>query len=178
MFERSIEEGLKLRKEKTAEIEREEKNINKELFKRYFTNYTLLSLSDMYKKLCKTEGARNENWEYLIKRVLKNMVKNVPVGNASKIGMNEKIKYIVERILCFNQSGQGLKILTPNQMLSRLSISLAQLKARNNYEKLKNEIRQLLYSLYRSKKHYKKYLWKLGWHYLKHGDNIYEQQKQ
>ena len=36
MFERSIEEGLKLRKEKTAEIEREEKNINKELFKRYF----------------------------------------------------------------------------------------------------------------------------------------------
>ena len=42
------------------------------------------------------------------------MVKNVPVGNASKIGMNEKIKYIVERILCFNQSGQGLKILTPN----------------------------------------------------------------
>ena len=61
MFERSIEEGLKLRKEKTAEIEREEKNINKELLKRYFTNYTLLSLSDMYKKLCKTEGARNEN---------------------------------------------------------------------------------------------------------------------
>ena len=61
MFERSIEEGLKLRKEKTAEIEREEKNINKELFKRYFTNCTLLSLSDMYKKLCKAEGARNEN---------------------------------------------------------------------------------------------------------------------
>ena len=59
MFERSIEEGLKLRKKKTAEIEREEKNINKELFKRYFTNYTLLSLSDMYKKSCKTEGTRN-----------------------------------------------------------------------------------------------------------------------
>ena len=48
--------------------------------------------------------------------------------------------------------GKGLKILTPNQMLSRLSISLAQLKAGNNSEKLKNEIRQLLYSLYRSKK--------------------------
>ena len=86
------------------------------------------------------------------------MMKNVPGGNASKIGMNEKIKYIVEPILYFNQSGQGLKILTLNQMLSRLSISLAQLKARNNYETLKNEIRQLLYSLYRSKKHYKKYL--------------------
>ena len=47
------------------------------------------------------------------------------------------------------QSAKGLKILTPNQMLSRLSISLAQLKAGNNSEKLKNEIRQLLYSLYR-----------------------------
>ena len=51
-----------------------------------------------------------------------------------------------------NEQGQGLKILTPNQMLGRLPISLAQLKAGNNSEKLKNEIRQLLYSLYRSKK--------------------------
>ena len=41
--------------------------------------------------------------------------------------------------------GQGSKILTPNQMLSRLPITLAQLKAGNNSEKLKNEIRQLLY---------------------------------
>ena len=48
--------------------------------------------------------------------------------------------------------GQGSKILTPSQMLSTLPISLAQLKAGNNSEKLKNEIRQLLYSLYRSKK--------------------------
>ena len=48
-----------------------------------------------------------------------------------------------------NQRGQGLKILTLNQMLSRLPISLAQLKAGNNSEKLKNETRQLLYSLYR-----------------------------
>ena len=51
-----------------------------------------------------------------------------------------------------SQEGEGLKILTPNQMLSRLPITLAQLKAGNNSEKLKNEIRQLLYSLYRSKK--------------------------
>ena len=48
--------------------------------------------------------------------------------------------------------GSGLKMLTPNQMLNRLPITLAQLKAGNNSEKLKNEIRQLLYSLYRSKK--------------------------
>ena len=45
--------------------------------------------------------------------------------------------------------GKGIKILTPNQMLSRLPTTLAQLKAGNNSEKLKNEIRQLLYSLYR-----------------------------
>ena len=51
-----------------------------------------------------------------------------------------------------NQQGQGLKILTPNQMLRRLPISLAPLNAGNNSEKLKNEIRQILYSLYRSKK--------------------------
>ena len=51
-----------------------------------------------------------------------------------------------------NIIGQGLKILTPNQMLSRLPVFLAQLKARNNSEKLKIKIRQLLYSLYRSKK--------------------------
>ena len=48
-----------------------------------------------------------------------------------------------------NQQGKGLKILTPNQIISRLPISLAQIKAGNNSEKLKNEIRQLLYSLYR-----------------------------
>ena len=48
-----------------------------------------------------------------------------------------------------NQQGKGLKMLTPNQKLSRLPISLDQLKAGNNSEKLNNEIRQMLYSLYR-----------------------------
>ena len=83
---------------------------------------------------------------------LKNIVKNVPKDEVSKFEENEKIIDIVERILELNsekQLGLGLKILTPNQMLSRLPIILAQLKAGNNSEKLKNEIRQLLYSLYR-----------------------------
>ena len=43
-----------------------------------------------------------------------------------------------------NQQGKGLKMLTPNQMLSRLPITVAQLEAGNNSEKFKNEIRQLL----------------------------------
>ena len=46
----------------------------------------------------------------------------------------------------------GIKILTPDQMLSRLPITLAQLKAGNNSEKLEKEIRKLLHSLSRSKK--------------------------
>ena len=56
-----------------------------------------------------------------------------------------------------DQKWQRLKILTPNQMLSRLPISLSQLKAENNSKKLKNEIRQLLYSSYRSKKSTKQF---------------------
>ena len=68
----------------------------------------------------------------------------------------DKMVEIVENILDFNyyqnQEGQGLKILAPEQMLSRLPISLAQLKAGNNSKELKNEMKQLSYSLYRSKK--------------------------
>ena len=68
-----------------------------------------------------------------------------------EIEQPDKTLKIVEEILEFNrqQQRQGL---TPNQMLRRLPISLAQLKAGNDSEKLKNEIRRLLYSLYRSKK--------------------------
>ena len=112
----------------------------------------------MYKILCETEGEKNEDQAYLIKEVLNRMKKaitNVSENKTFKIEENKKIINIVERILYFHQlyqSGQGLKILTRNQMFSRLEISLAQLNAGNNSEKLKNEIRQLLHSLYRSKK--------------------------
>ena len=81
---------------------------------------------------------------------MKKIIKNVSENRKFMIEEDEKITDIVERILYFNQldqSGQGLKILTPNQMLSRLPNSLAQLKAGYNSEKLKNEIKQLLYSL-------------------------------
>ena len=47
--------------------------------------------------------------------------------------------------------GKGLKILTPKQMLQRLPIALAQVKAGNNSEGLLNEIGQIIYSLYQSK---------------------------
>ena len=93
--------------------------------------------------------------------------KLVNVINSGLKGLNEEIKEISEeeintetpdkivkifedilRFIKQKQEGRGIKTLTPNQMLSRLPISLAQLKAGNNSEKLKNEIRQLLYCLY------------------------------
>ena len=58
-----------------------------------------------------------------------------------KIEKSYEIEDIVEKILDFNQQyqqGQWLNILTPNQMLRRLAISFAQLKAGNNSQKLKN----------------------------------------
>ena len=86
---------------------------------------------------------------------MKKNTDKVPEDRTSMIEENEKIIIIVKLILYFNwleQKGEGLRIPTPNQMFSRLPITLAQLKARNNSEKIKNEIRQFLYSFYRSKK--------------------------
>ena len=50
-----------------------------------------------------------------------------------------------------SKKGEGLKILTNKQMLNRLPILLTQIQTGNNSIKLKNETRQILYSLYRSK---------------------------
>ena len=66
------------------------------------------------------------------------------------LNYGNELKKIVGK--SFNPSGSGLKILTSQQMFTRLPILLAQMKAGNNSRELKNEIRTLLYSLYRSKK--------------------------
>ena len=68
--------------------------------------------------------------------------------NAFRSGIFQRLKN--------SQEGEGLKILTPNQMLKRLPIALAQEKAVDNSESLLNEIRQIVYSLYRSKEITKK----------------------
>ena len=121
----------------------------------YYFNYS--SPSNLLSRLSNVRSEMNENQVYSINKTLtkiKNIVKNVPKNDPLKTEENEKIIDIAERIFEFNienQLGLGLKILTPNQMPSRLPISLAQLNAGNNSEKLKNKIRQLLYSLYRSK---------------------------
>ena len=73
--------------------------------------------------------------------------------------LNDNAKIRSEAICKSKQNkttGTGLKILTPKQMLQRLPIALAQVKAGNNSESLLNEIRQIVYSLYQSKQITKK----------------------
>ena len=136
-------------------INRKETGINSEIFQKHFS---FQKPSEMLKSVCKTNDIKkNSKLVNVIKSGLsdsKNKIENMR-EEEKEIEKPSEIIDIVEKILEFNkqnQQGQGLKILTPDQMLSRLPITLAQLKAGNNSEKLKNEIRQLLYSLYRSKK--------------------------
>ena len=132
----------------------------------------------MRSKLGNVKGEINKDQVYLIKKALtkiKNIVKNVPKDRRFKIEENEKIIDIVQRILKLNnknQLGAGLKILTPDQMLSRLPVTLAQLKAGNNSQKLTNEIRWLLYFLYYSKQSIT--IWST---LFKNGNNLYEHWK-
>ena len=141
------------------DIENESQGINYELFEKYFkfsvpTVFTkTLTETNNKKKNFALVNVINSGLKYL-KKEITNMIKE-----KKETEKPDKIIDFVAEILAFNtkiQSGQGLKILTSDQMLSRLLITLAQLKAGNNSEKLKNEIRQLLYSLYRSKKLTKK----------------------
>ena len=132
----------------------QEKNINEELFKKYFN---FQRPSDMLMFLSKTNDKdKNNELVNVINSGLKDFIKfNKDISEEERMTeKTDKITKIVKKIPKFNsriQQGQGIQILTPNQMLSRLPITLAQSKAGNNSEKLKNEIRQLLYSLYRSK---------------------------
>ena len=135
-------------------IGKEETDINEELFMKHFY---FQRPSDMLKNLNQINDIeKNSKLADAIiigLKDLKEKIKEMP-QEGKENEKPDKILKIVREILQFNkekQEGQGIKMLTPSQMLSRLPISLAQLEARDNSEKLKNEIRQLLYSLYRSK---------------------------
>ena len=126
------------------------------MFKDYFNSVAPTALA---KKLFEIKDKKkNDDFVKLIKTGRNNLKDEIEKlsEDEKKIEQPDKILKIIEEILNLNkkiqkQSGQALKILTPNQILSRLPITLAQLNAGNNSEKIKNEIRQLLYSLYRSK---------------------------
>ena len=70
--------------------------------------------------------------------------------------LNDYARKMSRNIYGSKQEGTGLKILTPKQMLQRLPIALAQIKAVNNSQSLLNEIRQIVCSLYQSKEMTKK----------------------
>ena len=127
----------------------------------------LTFLNEIKKGKMSLEEAKNMQQNYL------NYLNNIEKGNKdanqkntqANINLhfnarNNAIKFIeddgsmileAKRLAKEEQEGKKLKILTPNQMLKRLPIALAQIKAGNDSETLLNEIRQIVYSLYRSK---------------------------
>ena len=137
------------------QITDEEKDINDDLFNKYFK---IRRPSDMLMFLNKNTDTKMKNQLVnLINSELKDLKEEIKKMSKEEkdIEKPDKTVNIVKKILKFNeknqQEGQDIKILTPNQMLNRLPIALVQLKAVNSSKKLKNEIRQLLYSLHRSK---------------------------
>ena len=116
----------------------------------YCLNTTLLIIKAQV--ICiknyETEGARNEAQVYLIKEALDKIKEDLKCRffkNAKNIIKDfKKIINIVQRILYFNQleqqKGKGLKILTPDQMISRLPITLSQLNAGKILKNLKTKL--------------------------------------
>ena len=135
-------------------INREKLPINNELFKKHFQlENPILMHKVLYETKDKEKKSKLLN---IFNRGLEDLEKEIKEMSKEEIEIEKpyNIVKVVKKILDFNkhgQEGEGIKILTPNQMLRRLPIALAQLQAGNNSNKLKNEIRQLLYSLYRSK---------------------------
>ena len=128
-------------------------DMNRELFQEYFKfqmptimSKTLYSLNDKKKNNLLVNTIKSGLND------LKNKIKKMS-KEEREIKEPDKIVETAKEIIKFNeqQEGKGLKILTPNHILSRLPISLAQLQAGNNSQKLKNETGKLLYSLYHSK---------------------------
>ena len=105
-----------------------ERGINTELVKRHFFTYDLGDVLKSFRK-SKINSERNKIQVSIIKNGLRNLKEEITdmSKEQKKIeNLNEIIK-LAEKFLEFNrqQQGQDLKILTPNQMLSRLPISLA-----------------------------------------------------
>ena len=124
-------------------VNKKETDINRELFQKHFK---FQRPSDMLKFVYTTnDKKKNDDLGNLIKSGLSDLKNEIENMNEEEkeIEKPNEIVDIVEKILEFskqNQTGVGLKILIPDQMLSRLPITLTQLKAGDSSEKLKNEI--------------------------------------
>ena len=123
-------------------IKREETGINRELFQKRFS---FQRPSDMLKVLyIANDKSKNNKLVSMIKSGLDDLKSEIGDMSIEEKEIEEprSLVDIVERVREFNdvnKKGQGLKMLTPNQTLSRLPITLAQLKAGNNSEKLKKK---------------------------------------
>ena len=126
----------------------DEKDINDEIFWYYFKYQ---NLSFLAKDLIRATQAKHEQIGNNVNDGLINLRNNI---NRKEISENEhptKVVKIVEKIVDFNkqQKGKRIEILTPKQKLQRLPMALAQVKVGNTSENLLNEIRKIIYSLYR-----------------------------
>ena len=109
--------------------------ISKCEFKKKYNNI----VNDANKILSMSMLTRNQNKMIKNVLVLKEPIEGSPYEQSDTTDMSD-----LKSEESNEQSGQGLKVLTPKQMLSRLPISLAQLKEGSDSEKLENEIRQIL----------------------------------
>ena len=131
----------------------------------------LTLLNEIKKGEMTLEEAKNYQKDYLgylknIRKGNKNVEQRQTLANLNMFynAREEAIKFIEDygsmiieaKKLAREHEGTGLKISTPNQMFKRLPIALAQVKAGNNSQRLLNEMRQIVYSLYRSKEITKK----------------------
>ena len=105
---------------------------------------------------------RHNNLKYLIdeynsfSKDINGFRNDMRLKKISNPGDNQKMMYdywkrLKKTIESLNPKEERLKILTNKQMLNRLPILLSQIQAGNNSKSLKNELKQILYSLYRSK---------------------------
>ena len=129
-------------------------------------------LNDIKQGKISIQKAKNTHKDYnkylnFIRRGNKNNIQRETLNNINNLynAKDMAIKFIedygsmileAKRLAKEEQEGEGLEILTSNQMLKRLPIALAQIKAGNNSEILLNEMRQIAYSLYQSKEITKK----------------------
>ena len=139
-----------MQQEFIKEIRANEKDINNEIFLHYFKYQ---NPSFLAKDLIRATQAKNEQ---IVSNLNDGLIYLRNDFNRREVPENKNPKIVVEnlqKILYFNkqQKGKGIKILTPNQILQRLPIALSQVKAGNASGNLLNEIRQIIYSLYREK---------------------------
>ena len=119
---------------------------------------SLEEASDRQKKYLQYLNIIRKGYKHSIHKKTSSNIENHFNARESVIKFIENygLRVLEARRLAKEQEGTGLKMLPPNQMVKRLPIALAQVKAGNNSESLLNEIRQIVYSLYRSKEITKK----------------------